>query len=181
MDRPIQVDPNVYFWGAVALLVFPVSWGFAAIMAAVFHELCHYAAIRLFGARILSMKIGPGGAVMETSPMGRGAEAFCAGAGPMGSLILLLIAQWMPRVALCAAVQGLFNLLPIFPLDGGRVLRCLVPKKICRWVQNGTAMFLLFAGWAVSFFLDVGMMPVLFAITVCVKALARKIPCKQSR
>lgn len=113
-------------WGcvalALALLVLPLPWLMAAVTAAAFHELCHALAVRLLGGRIYRMALGSRGAVMELAAMPPGRELLAAAAGPMGSFLLLLTARHFPRLALCGLVQGCYNLLPIFPLDGGRML-----------------------------------------------------------
>ena len=123
---------------ALGLLILPIWWVAAAVLAAGWHELCHYIALRLCGRPALGIRAGLIGVVMEVRFDGPGRELLCAMAGPLGSLLLLLFTKWMPRTAICAGFQGLYNLLPIYPLDGGRILRCLtelvLPVDAGRWL-----------------------------------------------
>ena len=78
------------------------------------------------------LRICAGGAVMDASPMSTVRELFCVLAGPIGGMLLSLFFRWIPRVAICAVFQSAFNLLPIYPLDGGRAVGCileLLPDK----------------------------------------------------
>ena len=114
-------------WGCVALaltlLVLPLPWVAAAVLAAAVHELCHYLVIAALGGQVGRIAVGSGGAAMELGCLSPVRELLAAAAGPVGSLSLMLMGRFFPRLALCGLVQGLFNLLPIYPLDGGRILR----------------------------------------------------------
>lgn len=173
MGQKLRIDPGACILGALALLVLPLNWLLAALCAAGFHELCHFSVIRLTGGEVRSLTVRTGGAVMEVPPMDRRAELLCAAAGPMGSFLLLGLARWFPRLALCGFVQGCFNLLPIYPMDGGRIVSCLLPKG-AKTVET-VILTVLFC--------------VLITLSLCcspgfllpLALLARKIPCKRSQ
>lgn len=184
----LKIDPSVSLFGALLLLTLPVNWILAALMAAAFHEACHFLTIYLLGGHVWEMRIGIGGAVIEMEPMGKGRELLCALAGPAGSLLLVALCRLFPRLAICAGAQAIFNLLPIFPLDGGRALHCvaevLVPRwadRISRWVETGAVFgigVLAVLGTAVY---HLGIFPILMALVLILKAVLRKRPCKAAR
>ena len=104
----------------------PIQWVFAMILAGAIHEFCHIAVIYLLNETVYALRVGARGAVIETAQMPPRKELLCAIAGPVGSALLLLTVRWFPRLAICGAVHCIYNLLPLFPFDGGRVLHSII-------------------------------------------------------
>jgi Zn-dependent protease len=126
-----------------------VALGFVTALAffgsLVLHELAHSLVARAGGLRISKVTLFLFGGVsqLEDEPRGPGHEFVMAIAGPLTS-VLIAVGAWFAFVALRAAGArdvlwvpleylalinaslAFFNLLPGFPLDGGRVLRALL-------------------------------------------------------
>ena len=122
----ITMDGRLCFLLALLLLLLPLPWVLAAIFAACVHELCHAVAILLQNGQIYALHLTAGGIRMQATPLRPGGELLASLAGPFGSAALALFAPILPRAGFCGAVHCLFNLLPLFPLDGGRVLQNLL-------------------------------------------------------
>jgi len=179
----LLVDWRFCLLWALLLMLLPLPWVTAAAAAAAFHELCHLIAVLLSGGVVHSLRISVGGAVMESYIPDNKKELLCALAGPLGSFFLLAFYHSFPRLALCAAVQGSFNLLPLYPLDGGRVLRCALalffPEKpeLAEQIEGCAAILILSAA-----VLGAIVFRSLLLLYFCAVLLAkRKMPCKQSR
>ena len=121
-DR-IHISAGAYIMTAVWLLLVPVRWMFAALFAAAVHEIGHLTAVWALEGCIQTVEIRGFGARIATSPMTPGEELVCVLAGPAAGALLCLFWKWIPSAAICAAVQTVFNLLPFYPLDGGRIWR----------------------------------------------------------
>lgn len=172
MGKRIEFTPGFCILWSLMLLTLPLGLILSAAGTAIFHELCHWIAIRLLGGQVRGLTIGAGGMEMETTLMSPGQELICALAGPAGSCLLVLLYAFVPLLSLCALVQGCFNLLPLYPLDGGRAVRCvLVMMGWEHWmgvIEMGTLVLLLILA------IPMGIGPIL----VWTMLAARKIPCK---
>ncbi len=172
---------------ALSLLVLPLRWILAAITAAAVHELFHGIAAWLLGGRIRGLRIGRNGAVLSVSSLTPGKELLCALAGPLGSSLLVLLYPWIPRISFCAMVHGVYNLLPIYPMDGGRVIHCALSRlspdrqlRICRWAEN-LCLGIVFAGaFYAAVILGLGWTPLLVAGVLWIRAKSRNTPCKEA-
>ena len=167
----LTVSAGIYFALALLMLLVPLRWVLAWSVSVAVHELFHLAAIRCFGYRILAVHIGIDGARIQTQQMSLWQEWICAMAGPLGGMLLLFLVRFFPSLALCSAFHTLYNLLPVYPQDGGRALRCasrlLLPENIAYRLCN-IVEYICFAGVVFlaiygTFVLKLGIIPILFA------------------
>lgn len=127
-------DPVLYWLvgGTIA------SFFFLSVLA---HELSHALVARRFGVEVrdITLFIFGGAASLEQDAPSPRAEALIAVAGPISSLLLgavllgldLVVGQpqlnavlgWLGLINI---TLGVFNLIPGFPMDGGRLLRALL-------------------------------------------------------
>ena len=136
---------NVTPFERMALGIFTAILFFASVLA---HELAHSLVARRRGIPIkqITLFIFGGVSSLEGEPTTAPVEAWIAFVGPLTSIIIgvlffavsMLIGPRTPLgvstgyLAFANVVLGIFNLLPAYPLDGGRVLHALV----WRWTQS---------------------------------------------
>jgi Zn-dependent protease/CBS domain-containing protein len=154
------------------------AWQGTALIVLIFlcvllHELGHVFAARRYGIKTRDVTLWPFGGIasMEQMPEKPGHELIVALAGPAVNVVIAAgLLLWLgprlypetlteienPAVSLAAKLAGtnimlvLFNLIPAFPMDGGRVLRAL----LAMWMGNARATELAAAigqGFAVLF------------------------------
>jgi Zn-dependent protease/CBS domain-containing protein len=129
-----------YFWmglaGAILL--------FGSIVV---HELCHALAARRYGIPMkgITLFVFGGIAEMDEEPPSANAEFTMASAGPVASVVIGFIFYVLQQVFRDQApvqligvmgylarinwILAAFNMIPAFPLDGGRVLRSLLWRR----------------------------------------------------
>ena len=130
-DVTVCVRPSALLTPALFLLLTDTPILLAALLpAALLHELAHYAVLRLCGVRTARFTLTGLGAslyVPELHRLSYGAELLSAAAGPLMNLLLGVLRslpgrEALPLVAGAQMVLGVLNLLPVRPMDGGRIL-----------------------------------------------------------
>jgi len=154
----------------------PLAWGavlavglFVAILA---HELAHSLVALKNGLRVRAITLMMLGGVSQIEDEDPDHEAWIAFAGPLMSFAIAAVSYLAYRLmpgntgldvallvfALTNLVLGVFNLLPAYPMDGGRVLRGLLSRRIGREratrvaTSIGKAMAVGFGIWGVLSF-----------------------------
>lgn len=105
-----------------------------AAAAAAMHEIGHVTAAILLGGRVKALTLSAVGAELKFDYLGLmpyAKECLIALAGPMVNLLVGIPLLWAGAFFPAAITLGLgvFNLLPIPPLDGGRVLFALIAGR----------------------------------------------------
>ena len=184
-NRGIHIGVGVYLLLALGLLLLPLQWVCAVVCAALWHEFCHYAAIRLCGARPMSWRIGSGGMEMAISGLPQWQELVCALAGPLGGFLTLAVMRFFPRFVFCCVAHGIYNLLPVYPLDGGRVLRCtgslllgVRGERIANALSAACVFGLVILGGYVAAGWKMGFICLSPGIVLGIRSGIIKIPCK---
>jgi stage IV sporulation protein FB len=120
---------------------FGVFYAAVVFASVLLHELGHAAVTRLRGGRVKEILLLPigGVAVIDRLPTRPADELLIASAGPAVSLLLALVFHRLePLSAFFISMRNvnlalaLFNLLPAFPMDGGRILRALLTLRMGR-------------------------------------------------
>lgn len=163
--------------GSLAAVIAGIGFILALFSCVVLHELGHALMARRYGIRTRHITLLPigGVAMLERMPEDPQQEIAVALAGPAVNLLIALgLWLWLTaNNALVPAAQlsvtggpvlerlmaanlmlGLFNLLPAFPMDGGRVLRAVLAMRmaharatrVAASVGQGLALWLGFIG-----------------------------------
>jgi Zn-dependent protease len=128
----------------LSLLVYATIWGWryaAGFVALLFaHEMGHYIAARQRGLKVGAPAFIPfvgAWIALEDQPIDVETEAYVAIAGPVvGTIAALVVYMWarsensglLLAISYSGLFLNLFNLLPISPLDGGRVTAVVSPR-----------------------------------------------------
>lgn len=178
----IYLKPEVCILLALLLITLPLTWLLSAILAALIHELCHLLVARCWGGTVTTVCIGWNGTHIGAEIPDRKGAILSIMAGPLGSLLLLFLYSWQPRLAICGLFQGIYNLLPIRPLDGGNLLvlflteHCPERGESVQSVIEGVTVLVLCVAVVRLVWDWRGILAVLFLVWCW---LGRKIPCKR--
>lgn len=174
----ITINSSTYLYLAILLLIFPVKWLFAWLIAVGFHEFFHYLTVRLCGGEIYRLHVSFGGAVITCSELTDRKLLLTLMAGPLGGLLFVFAGRLFPRLALCSWVLSLYNLIPVLPLDGGQALRLLMKNnKMFYTVERAILIILTVCSIYTSVILHFGVLPI--AIIGMLWLKNRNSPCKE--
>ncbi len=142
---PFTIHPLFLVVGVYCFFVKQLPLFFCYTLSALVHEGGHFLVARKYGYKMLKVRLMPYGAELcgDLDEFIYNDEIKIALAGPITSVLMsgvIVMTWWMfPSVynftiELCMAslACGIFNLLPIYPLDGGRVLTAILSKKETR-------------------------------------------------
>jgi Zn-dependent protease len=140
-----SVFPSAYLWSRSTYWIVAVVSALLLFASVIVHELAHSLIAKRQGIPVKNITLFVLGGVssLEEESRSPGREALMAGAGPLSSLVLGGIALAVGRalrtpetaraillyLGSVNILLGAFNLLPGFPLDGGRVLRAALWKR----------------------------------------------------
>ena len=174
----LSFKANTYIYLTVLLFLIPFPWLLSWLIAIVFHEFCHWMAVRAFGGSVYQLEIGIGGATMQCSNMNDRSRLFSILCGPFGGGLLVIFSRWMPRIAICSLFLSIYNLIPILPLDGGNALYIILKRKnVFYYTQKFVLLFLSFVAMYCGIFLNLGVLPIAIIASLWIKNL--KTPCKE--
>lgn len=126
--------------GPLAILILAVGiFGSVAL-----HELGHSVVARSKGGYIHEIVLYPfgGAAKISNIPKRPVDEILVALAGPAVSLVLAIVfhqIEWLRFLGYLNGMLFFFNVLPVFPMDGGRVLRAILTIKHGRLIATRMA------------------------------------------
>lgn len=145
----LRIRPAAWVLLAAFVVLAPLPMVAAIFLSAACHEAAHIVVLRAVKGTVKEITFTAFGAEIRMSgPMGYGAELLVTLAGPVANLVLAVLFAAVGRVwetgylfAGAQAVLGLFNLLPVRPLDGERVLWIVsawflgpyTADKLCAW------------------------------------------------
>jgi Zn-dependent protease len=153
--------PNAYH-----LKVFAVYEYLALFALVLMHEFGHALACRSVGGHAEQIVLWPLGGIAFVSPPPRaGAMLWSIAAGPLVNLVMVPVLEVLWLIAVHGGVMSdtvtlvfwirrinlallIFNLMPVYPLDGGQILRALLwfPLGRTRSLQIATGIGLLGGG-----------------------------------
>lgn len=151
------------------LLWLNIQIGSFFLLGTMVHELGHLLTMVILRIPVYGVSLTIAGAQIRSGPMSNTKEALCALAGPFSNIVLgALVLHTIPQLAIVSFCLAAVNLLPLYPLDGGRILLCVLrtylsEEKLGRVVKIVNAavcvLLMISACWA-AIYLQAGLWPI---------------------
>jgi stage IV sporulation protein FB len=163
MKTPVRIHFLFWLLALGAVLTGQFAQLLTLFLIVIIHEFGHMVVARYYNWRITEMTILPFGGVVQIDSPGKEdpkEELLIALAGPMSNLFMIGIAllmgwfdiwktEWVYFFTYGNAAIACFNLLPVYPLDGGRILQVFLSmifpfrKAILVSLYSGICILLL--------------------------------------
>lgn len=159
LNFKISMHPLFLILGLTLFFLGEITVFIVTTLSALLHEFAHYVVASRMGYSMQKIRLMPFGAELfgDFDSFQNRDELKVAIAGPIMNFCICIVVLglwWIKPVVYSFTdvffstnlVMGIFNLLPIFPLDGGRILLCLLSKnmerkKSAKIVKNITKTF----------------------------------------
>lgn len=198
---PLIIHPLFLVVGIYLVIVGKIIVFICYTLSALIHELGHFLVARKRGYKLLQVRLMPYGAELcgNLDEFIYSDEVIIALAGPITSIILsgIIMALWWlnPNIyaytyELCVSslVCGLFNFLPIYPLDGGRILVAVLCGRVDRaraiqYAKRSTCCFSvgLFMLFLISIFYTFNISFGILSIMLMVSSFTKSEECSYFR
>ncbi|MFJ8063131.1 site-2 protease family protein [Psychrobacillus sp. NPDC096426] len=130
--HPIMIPLFLFFYLSGEIAIYSIVFGSLLI-----HEVGHLIAAKLVGIKVRSCTILPYGGEIKMeqfSKVQKSGQLFVIFGGPFCTLLIMAISYFIefPQHRFIFSTQAMIlclNLLPIYPLDGGRAVDALFPDK----------------------------------------------------
>ena len=182
-NTKVIISPEAYWFFCIGLLLLPLKVMAAWVISVLVHEVCHYLALNACGYTVSHVRFGAFGAKMNTGLLSTKSELISAASGPLGGFLLLIFIRVFPLLSIIAVLHSLFNLIPLYPLDGGRITYCLIDRysknteKLKREFDIIVISILIIISLYGLFKLSFGILPLLTVILSAFR-IKRKSACK---
>ena len=166
----VEVQTGFLLFLAAYYFIDPAHTFWPFCIASALHEGGHILALRCNGVSIQSICLKSSGTVIRVGELSYRQELLVTMAGPLVNVLLFLSTlRQFPPFALINLGLFCYNMLPLYPLDGGRMLRALLRLSLSHGIATGVeqgigALCLLLLGGASAYLtcvLHAGLWPVL--------------------
>lgn len=128
----IKVNLQIFIFAIIFYFTKQIKIYTILMVFALIHEIGHLIAGLLLGLKVKNITIMPFGVSVNFEDYSNKyiiKKIIIATAGPLVNLVIVILGMynnWNEDVIYANALIGMFNLIPLYPLDGGRILKYII-------------------------------------------------------